>query len=337
MNESSQRNVLFSGIQPSGMLTLGHIAGALRNWVALQHEYECYFCVVDLHALTVRQVPANLRRWTLDCAAMYIAAGIDPAYATIFVQSHVPAHAELAWILSTFTGFGEASRMTQFKEKSAQHPDNINVGLFSYPILMAADILLYQTNLVPVGDDQKQHLELTRDLAQRFNNTYSPTFTIPEPFIPTYGARLMSLQDPRKKMSKSDPNQNATIFLVDDNDAIRRKIGRAVTDSGTAITYDPDNRPGISNLVEIYHLATGESIESIVERFREASYAAFKAAVADALIAYLEPVRSRFHAIRSDEASLSKLLLEGATRAARVATGTLRKVYRKVGLWRPQD
>lgn len=209
MSQASQRLTIFSGIQPSGMLTLGHIAGALRNWVALQYDYRCFFCIVDLHALTVRQVPANLRRWTLDCAAMYLAAGIDPAQATIFVQSHVPAHAELAWVLSTFTGFGEASRMTQFKEKSEQHAHNVNVGLFAYPILMAADILLYQTNLVPVGEDQKQHLELTRDLAQRFNNAYSPTFTIPEPYIPKYGARLMSLQDPRKKC----PNPIPTITL----------------------------------------------------------------------------------------------------------------------------
>jgi tryptophanyl-tRNA synthetase len=319
------------------MLTLGHIAGALRNWVALQHSYQCYFCIVDLHALTVRQVPANLRRWTLDAAAMYLAAGIDPSSATIFVQSHVPAHAELAWVLSTFTAFGEASRMTQFKEKSEQHAHNVNVGLFAYPILMAADILLYQTNLVPVGEDQKQHLELTRDLAQRFNNAYSPTFTVPEPFIPTYGARLMSLQDPRKKMSKSDPNQNATIFLVDDNDAIRRKIQRAVTDSGTTISYDREHRPGISNLIEIYHLATGEPIEAIVERFHNTSYTAFKAAVSDALIAYLEPVRTRFFELRADESSLATLLTTNAARAAQVATRTLQKVYRKIGLWSPKD
>ncbi|GIV53871.1 MAG: tryptophan--tRNA ligase [Candidatus Kapaibacterium sp.] len=337
MSETVQQQVIFSGIQPSGMLTVGHIAGALRNWVALQYDYQCYFCVVDLHALTVRQVPANLRRWTLDCAAMYLAAGIDPAQATIFIQSHVAAHAELAWVLSTFTGFGEASRMTQFKEKSEQHSHNVNVGLFAYPILMAADILLYQTNLVPVGDDQKQHLELTRDLAQRFNNTYSPTFTIPEPYIPKYGARLMSLQDPRKKMSKSDPNQNATIFLADDNDAIRRKIQRAVTDSGNTIAYDPEHRPGISNLIEIYHLATGDPIEAIVERFRTASYTAFKAAVADALVAYVEPVRTRFLQLRADEAFLAELLIGGAERAARVAHRTLRKVYRKVGLWSPKD
>lgn len=334
---NGNRPVIFSGIQPSGMLTLGHIAGALRNWVALQQDYQCYFCIVDLHALTVRQVPANLRRWTLDCAAMYLAAGIEPTHATIFIQSHVPAHAELAWVLSTFTGFGEASRMTQFKEKSEQHAHNVNVGLFAYPILMAADILLYQTNLVPVGEDQKQHLELTRDLAQRFNNTYSPTFTIPEPYIPTYGARLMSLQDPRKKMSKSDPNQNATIFLTDDNDAIRRKIQRAVTDSGTTIEYDPEHRPGISNLIEIYHLATNEPIPAIVERFRTASYAAFKAAVADALIAYVEPVRSRFLELRRDESYLRELLVRGAEHASVVAERTLRKVYRKVGLWSPRD
>lgn len=337
MSDTAKRPVIFSGIQPSGDLTLGHIAGALRNWVALQHDYDCYFCVVDLHAITVRQQPAKLRRWTLDCAAMYLAAGIEPTSATIFVQSHVPAHAELAWVLSTFTGFGEASRMTQFKEKSEQHAQNVNVGLFAYPILMAADILLYQTDLVPVGEDQKQHLELTRDLAQRFNNAYSPTFTVPEPYIPRYGARLMSLQDPRKKMSKSDPNHNATIFLVDDNDAIRRKIQRAVTDSGTMIEYDPERRPGISNLVEMYHLATDEPIEAIVERFRDASYAAFKAAVADALVAYIEPVRTRFLEIRADEGHLASLLVAGAERAARVAERTLRKVYRKVGFWSPKD
>lgn len=337
MNDTSNRPVIFSGIQPSGMLTVGHIAGALRNWVALQREYQCYFCIVDLHALTIRQTPANLRRWTLDCAAMYLAAGIEPTCATIFIQSHVPAHAELAWILSTFTGFGEASRMTQFKEKSELHAHNVNVGLFAYPILMAADILLYQTNLVPVGEDQKQHLELTRDLAHRFNNMYSPTFTIPEPYIPKYGARLMSLQDPRKKMSKSDPNHNATIFLTDDNDAIRRKIQRAVTDSGTTIEYNPEQRPGITNLIEIYHLATNESVPAIVERFCTASYATFKAAVADALVAYLEPVRSRFFLIRGDESYLRDLLVSGAEHASVVAERTLRNVYRKVGLWSPRD
>ncbi|MCX7930743.1 MAG: tryptophan--tRNA ligase [Chlorobi bacterium] len=337
MSDSAKRPIIFSGIQPSGELTLGHIAGALRNWVALQRDYECYFCIVDMHAITVRQVPANLRRWTLDCAAMYLATGIQPEQATIFVQSHVPAHAELAWVLSTLTGFGEASRMTQFKEKSEQHAHNINVGLFTYPILMAADILLYQADLVPVGEDQKQHVELTRDLAQRFNNIYSPTFAVPEPYIPRYGARLMSLQDPHKKMSKSDPNRNATIFLVDDNDAIQRKIQRAVTDSGTTIEYDPENRPGISNLIEIYHLATDEPIEAIVERCREWTYSQFKAAVAEALVAYVEPVRTRFQQIRSDEASLASLLLSGAERAARVAQRTLRKVYRKIGFWSPKD
>lgn len=337
MDQTAKRPVIFSGIQPSGMLTLGHIAGALRNWVALQHDYDCYFCIVDLHAITVRQEPAKLRRWTLDCAAMYLAAGIDPEQATIFVQSHVSAHAELAWVLSTFTGYGEASRMTQFKEKSEQHAHNVNVGLFAYPILMAADILLYKTDLVPVGEDQKQHLELTRDLAQRFNNAYSPTFVVPEPYIPKYGARIMSLQDPRKKMSKSDPNQNATIFLVDDNDTIRRKIQRAVTDSDSTITHDPENRPGISNLLEIYHLATGESLEAIVERYQTASYATFKATVADALIAYLEPVRTRFLEIRSDEAQLAQLLIAGAQRAAAVARRTLRTVYRKIGFWMASD
>ncbi|MFM8438814.1 MAG: tryptophan--tRNA ligase, partial [Candidatus Kapaibacterium sp.] len=291
--KTESRPVVFSGVQPSGVLTLGTMIGALNNWVYLQDTYSCYFCVVDMHAITVRQKPADLRRWTLDCVATFLAAGVDPEKSTVFIQSHVPAHAELAWVLSTFTGFGEASRMTQFKDKSQQHEENVNVGLFTYPILMVADILLYQADLVPVGEDQKQHLELTRDIANRFNHAYSPTFAVPEPFIPKAGGRVMSLQEPTKKMSKSDPNKGATIFLTDTDDEIRTKIKRAVTDSGTDIVYDA-SRPGIANLMELYHIATGSGLDSIEQEFRGQGYGAFKSAVADAVVSYVRPVRERF-------------------------------------------
>lgn len=324
--------IVFSGVQPSGTLTLGTMIGALNNWVYLQNTYSCYFCVVDMHAITVRQKPADLRKWTLDCAAIFLAAGVDPEKSTIFIQSHVPAHAELAWVLSTFTGFGEAGRMTQFKDKSQQHEENVNVGLFTYPILMVADILLYQANLVPVGEDQKQHLELTRDLAQRFNNAYSPTFAVPEPFIPKAGGRVMSLQDPTKKMSKSDPNKGATIFLTDTDDEIRSKIKRAVTDSGTDIVYD-ELRPGISNLMELYHIATGKTLEQIEIEFRGQGYGAFKAAVADSMVEFVRPVRDRFLSIRADVPYLSGVLRDGAEKASWRAQKTLRTVYRKIGFW----
>jgi tryptophanyl-tRNA synthetase len=324
--------VVFSGVQPSGILTLGTMIGALNNWVYLQDTYACYFCVVDMHAITVRQKPADLRKWTLDCAATFLAAGIDPERSTVFVQSHVPAHAELAWVLSTFTGFGEAGRMTQFKDKSQQHEENVNVGLFTYPILMVADILLYQANLVPVGEDQKQHLELTRDLAQRFNNAYSPTFAVPEPFIPKAGGRVMSLQDPTKKMSKSDPNQGATIFLTDTDDEIRNKIKRAVTDSGTDIVYD-ELRPGIANLMELHHIATGKALSEIEDEFRGKGYGAFKSAVAESVVEYVRPVRDRFVKIRADVPYLSEVLHNGAAKASGRAKKTLRSVYRKIGFW----
>ncbi len=324
--------VVFSGVQPSGVLTLGTMIGALNNWVYLQDTYACYFCVVDMHAITVRQKPADLRKWTLDCVATFLAAGIDPERSTVFIQSHVPAHAELAWVLSTFTGFGEASRMTQFKDKSQQHEENVNVGLFTYPILMVADILLYQANLVPVGEDQKQHLELTRDIANRFNNAYSPTFAVPEPFIPKAGGRVMSLQEPTKKMSKSDPNKGATIFLTDTDEEIRNKIKRAVTDSGTDIVYD-ERRPGIANLMELYHITTKKSLSEIEEEFRGAGYGAFKSAVADAVVNYVRPVRERFVEVRSNVPFLTEVVRSGAERATARARKTLRTVYRKVGFW----
>ena len=324
--------IVFSGVQPSGVLTIGTMIGALNNWVYLQANYECFFCVVDLHAITARQNPAELRKRSLDCAAIFLAAGVDPQKSTVFLQSHVHEHAELAWVLSTYTSYGEASRMTQFKDKSQQYADNINVGLFTYPILMAADILLYQTNVVPVGEDQKQHLELTRDIANRFNNAYTPTFAVPEPYIPKTGGRVMSLQDPTKKMSKSDPNQGATIFLTDSDENIRNKIKRAVTDSGSDIRYDAA-RPGIANLMELYHIATDTPLARIEDEFIGRGYGDFKNAVADAVVSYVAPVRDRFTSIREDVPALKEVLARGAEQAQRKARKTLQKVYRKIGFW----
>lgn len=328
--ENTEKKIILSGIQPSGKLTLGHYTGALRNWVALQDEYNCYYMVADLHAITVRQVPADLRRRTLDVAAMFIAAGVDPGKSVLFVQSQVPAHAELTWVLNTLTGMGECSRMTQFKDKSQQHSENVNVGLFDYPVLMAADILLYQADLVPVGQDQKQHLELSRNLAQRFNNTYSPTFVMPEPYIGKLGARLMSLQDPEKKMSKSDANENNIIFLTDTDAEIKNKIKRAVTDSGSEIKYD-EKKPGVMNLICIYQLATGMNIPEIEAKFEGAGYGEFKAAVGEAVAAYVAPIRTKYEEIRKDEKQLKEILAVGAEKANRQAFKTLRKVYKKVG------
>lgn len=327
-----RKKTILSGIQSSGDITIGHYAGAIRNWTTLQHQYECFFMTADLHALTVRQNPAALRKRTLDVVAMYIACGIDPKSCVLFVQSHVPAHAELAWILNCFTGIGECSRMTQFKEKSQQHNENVNVGLFAYPILMAADILLYQADLVPVGDDQKQHIELTRNLAERFNFHYSPTFTIPEPFIPPVGARIMSLQEPSKKMSKSDENQRNVIFLADSDDVIAGKIRRAVTDSGTEISYSVEKRPGISNLITLYSVATGLSFAAIEEIFAGKTYSEFKNEVADAVIHLIAPIRERFIHLRSESGELESLMKLGAESAAARARRTLSKVYKKVGL-----
>ncbi len=329
-----RKKIILSGMQPTHRLMIGNYVGALRQWVQLQEEYDCLFAIVDLHALTVPQDPAKLRQRTLEVAALYLAAGIDPEKSIIFVQSHVPAHTQLTWVLSCFTYMGECSRMTQFKEKSAKQK-NINVGLFTYPILMAADILLYQADLVPVGADQKQHLELTRNLAQRFNHYYPNTFTVPEPYIPPIGAKIMSLQNPQKKMSKSDPEEKATLFLTDPPDVIRSKIRRAVTDSERTIAYDPEKRPGISNLVTLYHVATGKPIETIVAEFEGKGYKEFKEALAEALIEMLRPLQQRFHELMAEKTELKNILRKGAEAAGQRAYRTLRKVYKKVGLLLP--
>ena len=320
---------IFSGIQPSGDLTLGSYMGAIKNWVALQNDYDCLYCIVDMHAITVRQIPADLRRRTLEQLAQYIACGLDPEKNIMFVQSHVPQHAELSWVLSCYTQFGELSRMTQFKQKSQQHADNITAGLFTYPVLMAADILLYQTDLVPVGEDQKQHVELCRDIATRFNYTYSDTFTLPEPFIPKMGARIMSLGNPENKMSKSDPD--GCVYLMDKPEDIMRKFKRAVTDCETAVRYDRDNKPGVSNLLTIYCAATGKSVEEAEAEFAGQGYGVFKPAVCEAVVELLRPVREQAQQLLGDKAYLERIYKSGAERASALAEKTLRKVYKKVG------
>ena len=327
--QQTRRPVIFSGMQPTHKLMLGNYVGALRNWVTLQETHDCIFCIVNLHALTVPQVPAELRGHTLDLAAMYIAAGIDTERSTLFIQSHVPEHSQLAWVLNCFTSMGECSKMTQYKEKSERH--SANVGLFTYPVLMAADILLYQTDLVPVGADQKQHLELARNLAERFNGRYSPTFVVPEPYIPKVGARIMSLQEPTKKMSKSDSNIKSTIFLDDTADVVLSKIKRAVTDSGTEIRFS-EERPAISNLLTIFSVATGESIEQLEERFAGRTYAEFKAELGEAVVEQLRPIQERYHALRQDEEALKAILARGAEGARRRARRTMQKVYKKMGV-----
>lgn len=324
-----QKKRIFSGIQPSGDLTLGSYMGAIKNWVALQDEYDCLYCIVDMHAITVRQDPALLRRRTLEQLAQYIACGLDPVRSVIFIQSHVPQHAELAWVLGCYTQFGELSRMTQFKDKSKKHADNITAGLFTYPVLMAADILLYQADLVPVGQDQKQHVELCRDVAQRFNGVYSDTFTLPEPFIPKMGARVMSLGDPSSKMSKSDPD--GCVFLMDTPEVIQKKFKRAVTDSETQVRFDPEHKPGISNLLTIYCAATGKSPEEAEEAFQGQGYGVFKPAVGDAVVELLRPIREEAGRLMADKAYLEGIYKEGAERASHLAAKTLRKVYKKVG------
>ena len=326
---SAPRKRIFSGIQPSGDLTLGSYMGAIKNWVPLQDEYDCIYCIVDMHAITVRQDPALLRRRTLEQLAQYIACGLDPVRSVIFIQSHVPQHAELAWVLGCYTQFGELSRMTQFKDKSKKHADNITAGLFTYPVLMAADILLYQADLVPVGQDQKQHVELCRDVAQRFNGVYSDTFTLPEPFIPKMGARVMSLGDPSSKMSKSDPD--GCVFLMDTPEVIQKKFKRAVTDSETQVRFDPEHKPGISKLLTIYCAATGKSPEEAEEVFQGQGYGVFKPAVGDAVVELLRPIREEAGRLMADKAYLEGIYKEGAERASHLAAKTLRKVYKKVG------
>jgi len=333
MNDIHKDNkpILLSGIQPSGHLALGNYVGAMRNWVELQENYLGIFMVVDMHAITVRQKPADLRNRCLSFAAQYLAAGIDPQENIIFIQSHVPQHAQLAWVLNCYTYMGELNRMTQFKDKSQRHADNINAGLYTYPALMAADILLYQTDLVPVGADQKQHLELTRDIATRFNSSFSPTFKIPEPFIPEAGARIMSLQDVDKKMSKSDDNVNNYIALLDPPDVLRKKIRRAVTDSSSEITPESIQRPGIGNLLTIYSVLNDLLPMDVVSRFEGQQYSGFKNDLADALVAFLEPFQQRYHTIMNDKGYLSGILDEGAARARYMASKTIAKVYRKLG------
>ncbi|MBQ8173876.1 MAG: tryptophan--tRNA ligase [Clostridia bacterium] len=324
------KKVVFSGVQPSGNLTIGNYLGAIKNFSTFSEEYHCFYCVVDLHAITVRQVPAELRRRTYETLALYIAAGLDPQKNTLFVQSHVPAHAELGWMLDCFTMFGELSRMTQFKDKSQKNADNINAGLFTYPSLMAADILLYQTDLVPVGIDQKQHLELARDIAGRFNGLYSDTFTVPEGYIPQTGMKIMSLAEPTAKMSKSDKNQNAVVYILDNKDDILRKFKRAVTDSGSEVRY-AEGKDGVNNLMTIYRAFTGKSNEEIEREFEGRGYGDFKMAVGEACADTLAPVQAEFNRLIADKAYLESVMREGAQSAAYCARKTLSKVQRKLG------
>ncbi|MCF7807576.1 MAG: tryptophan--tRNA ligase [Candidatus Marinimicrobia bacterium] len=335
MSEQQVKPTLLSGIQPSGQLALGNYVGAMRNWVNLQQDYRGIFIVVDMHSITVRQKPADLRNRCLSFAAQYLAAGIDPNENIIFIQSHVPQHAELSWVLNCYTYMGELNRMTQFKDKSKRHEDNVNAGLYTYPALMAADILLYQTDLVPVGADQKQHLELTRDLAARFNNTYSPTFKVPEPYIPASGARIMSLQEPEKKMSKSDSNENNFIALLDPPDVIQRKIKRAVTDSAREISADSLTKPGIGNLLTIYAVLNDLNESGIVDTFAGRQYSDLKAELSDSLVAFLEPFQTRYHEIMTEKGYLSGILDDGAEKARSIARKTLSKVHRKIGFVAP--
>lgn len=331
MENQDIKKTILSGVQPSGTLTIGNYLGALRNWATMQYDYNCYFCVVDLHAITVRQVPAELRQNCLKTLALYLAVGIDPDKNTLFMQSHVPAHAELAWVLSCYTMFGELSRMTQFKDKSAKHSDNINAGLFTYPVLMAADILLYQPDLVPVGNDQKQHIEIARDIANRFNGAYSETFKIPEPYMPKAGARVMSLSDPTSKMSKSDLG-DGSVFLLDNKDTVIKKIKRAVTDSGSEVRY-AEGKDGINNLMSIYSAFTGKSFEDIEKEFEGQGYGKFKLAVAETVADSLAEIQEKYNLFISDKEQLNKILIEGAQKASYTAEKTLRKVYRKVGFY----
>ncbi len=326
----NDKKVLFSGMQATGNLTLGNYLGALKNWVTLSDEYECYYGVVDMHSITVRQDPAVLRKRARALLMLYIAAGLDPEKNIIYYQSHVSAHAELAWILNCYTYMGELSRMTQFKDKSAKHADNINAGLFDYPVLMAADILLYQADVVPVGADQMQHLELTRDIAQRFNGIYGDVFTVPEAYIGKIGARIMSLQDPAKKMSKSDENPNASIYLMDDPDTIRRKCKRAVTDSEANICYRPE-QPGIKNLLDIYCACKNVTPDEAVRTFSGQGYGQLKEAVGEAVVEVLSPLQQRVHELEQDKTYIDGVIKTNAERAAYTANKTLRKVQKKVG------
>lgn len=330
------KKTLFSAVQPSGIPTIGNYVGAINNFVKLQDEYNCIYSIADLHCLTVKQTPAELRKATQELLALYIACGVDPEKCIMFVQSHVHEHAELTWILNTMTYPGELNRMTQFKDKSRSHADNVNMGLMDYPVLMASDILLYNTAVVPVGADQKQHIELTRDLAIRFNGRYSETFTVPEPIFPKFGAKIMSLAEPTKKMSKSDENVNAFISMYDDTDTVIRKFKRAVTDSDNKIVFDFENKPGISNLLTIYSVFSGESIESAVNSFEGKGYGEFKIKVGEAVAEGLKPISEKRNALLKDKAYLDGIMIKGAENASKIARKTLSKVYRKVGLYSPE-
>lgn len=329
-NNTEKKKVIFSGIQPSGQLTLGNYLGAIKNWVKLQDEFDCYFCVVDLHAITVKQEPKDLRQRTLEVLAIYIASGIVPEKNTLFIQSHVPAHSEAAWLLTCNTYMGELGRMTQYKDKSQKYGDSIGAGLFTYPVLMAADILLYNTDLVPVGQDQKQHLELARDVANRFNNAYSPTFKVPDPYIPKIGAKIMSLQEPTKKMSKSDDNPNSYILIMDPPEVIRKKVSRAVTDSLGIINYT-DEQPGVKNLLDILIAINGSTAEELVTYYKDKGYADLKKDVADAIVSELEPVQNKVNEILKDKKALEEIYKLGAEKASYVSMKTLRKMQKKIG------
>ena len=331
--EQETQKILYSAVQPSGNLTIGNYVGAIRNWVKLQHEFTCFYAIADLHAITVRQAPAELRRHTLELAALYIACGIDPEKCTLYVQSHVSAHAELAWILNTITYVGEMERMTQFKDKAAKHAENVNMGLMAYPVLMAADILLYQAHVVPVGIDQRQHLEITRDIAGRFNNRYGETFRIPEAYIVKEGAKIGSLQDPVHKMSKSDENPNASVYMADDRDTIIRKFKRAVTDSDNRIAASED-KPGVTNLLNIYASFKGCTVAEAEKEFEGKGYGDFKLAVGETVADVLAPIQAEQKRLLADKAYLSGILTRGAQSAAYAARKTLSKVQRKIGLYR---
>lgn len=330
MSEENKK-IIYSAMQPSGIPSLGNYLGALKNWKDLQNEYNCIYAIANMHAITVRQDPTELRKKTRDLLTLFMAIGIDPKKNILYVQSDVKAHAELAWVLNCFTYMGELSRMTQFKDKSAKHADNINAGLFTYPVLMAADILLYNADLVPVGEDQRQHLEITRDIAERFNNIYGDVFTVPDGYIPKVGARIMGLQEPERKMSKSESdNDNNVIYMLDDLGRAANKIKRAVTDSDNEVRLSPD-KPGISNLLNIYAAVTGKSAEEAEGEFVGCGYGEFKKCVADAVIEELKPIQERFKELSSDKAYIDKVIKDGAEKAAYIANKTLRKVQRKVG------
>jgi len=336
MEATAPKKRILSGIKPSGELTLGSYLGAIKNWVELADDYECFYMMADLHAITVRQEPAELRRRTLSQLAQYIACGLDPEKNVIFVQSHVHQHAELGWVLACYTMFGELSRMTQFKDKSQKNADNINAGLFTYPVLMAADILLYQADLVPVGEDQKQHVEITRDIAGRFNGVYGEVFKMPEPFIPKTGARIMSLQDPTSKMSKSEQDTGGCVCLMDKPDDIMRYFKRAVTDSETCVRFDRESKPGVSNLMQIYACCAGQTLPQVEETFAGKGYGDFKRAVGEAVVETLRPIRERAEQLIGEKAYLEEICKNGAQRAAYAAEKTLRKVYKKVGFYQIQ-